>query len=160
MNIKYQFTYKTRPLDLWELSMYSIYGSLLGTVNIIFTVALIILNMKFFMTVNIVLKAIMIIGVSLFTVIQPILIYLKAKKQVEQLSQEITLSFDDKYMYVNTDGQTSSIPWNKINKIIKKPTLLVIQSSSQHGFILSNKVLGSFRNEFYDFLVSKLNNSL
>jgi len=153
---QYKFIYKTMPIDLWQLSMYNIYGSMLGTVNIIFIIAMIILNVKFLLTAHIGLKIIMILGVCLFTIIQPLLIYLRAKKQVGLLPREIKLIFDDEYMHVDADGKTSSIPWNKIDKIYKKPTQLVIQSTTQHGFIMSNKVLGSSRDDLYAFIVSKI----
>ena len=37
--MRYKYTYRTTARDLWQLSMYYIYGSLAGLCNIIFTVA-------------------------------------------------------------------------------------------------------------------------
>lgn len=156
MKKAYEFTYKTSPIDLWQLSMYTMYGSIVGTVNLIFIIAMVLLNLKFLLTASIILKVLMVFGLCLFTIIQPTLIYFRAEKQLRNLPQKMTLSFDDEGISIDADNNASSIPWSQINKVIKKPTLLVIQSSAQHGFILSNKVLGQERNDFYDFVVSKL----
>lgn len=37
--MRYTYTYRTTARDLWQLSMYYIYGSMAGLCNIIFTVA-------------------------------------------------------------------------------------------------------------------------
>ena len=36
--MKYTFTINTSVSDLWQLSMYGIYGSIIGITNVVFTV--------------------------------------------------------------------------------------------------------------------------
>ncbi|NCC78298.1 MAG: YcxB family protein, partial [Clostridia bacterium] len=77
--MKFLFNYETKASDLWQLSMYGIYKSMVGLVNVIFTAAMVLLTAKYWSEVNWYLKGLLILGLSLFTVIQPLLIYRRAK---------------------------------------------------------------------------------
>ncbi len=52
----YSFKYTTKAMDIWKLSMYGTYGSMVGFINIIFTIAMILLAAKYWMQVGIILK--------------------------------------------------------------------------------------------------------
>lgn len=154
--MKYQFNYETKASDLWQLSMYGIYRSTVGLVNVIFTVAMIVLAVRYFQDANWIYKILMILGLSLFTVIQPIVIYSRAKKQLSGMSRDMEIGFDDYGVHVRSDKEKSSIKWKNIKGIAKQPTLVIVYSSATHGFILTNKVLGKEREAFYRYVISKL----
>ena len=42
--MKFEYTYRNTAADIWQLSMYYIYGSLVGVCNIIFTTAVFVLG--------------------------------------------------------------------------------------------------------------------
>lgn len=102
------------------------------------------------------LKCLIIIGISLFTVIQPLAVYLRASKQVKGMPQGVNLGFDDQGIHIVLGNQKSDIEWAAVRGITKKPTMLVIFSSEQYGFVLNNKLLGEQRKEFYDYISSKV----
>lgn len=154
--MRYKFVYQTTALDLWQLSMYQIYGSMVGVCNIIFTIAMLLLTIKFWEDVNIFIKILLIIAICLFTVIQPTVIYMRAKRQIATVTQDIEIGFDDKGIHVKTKNHNSDLKWNKIKGISKKPTMIIIFSTTKHGFILTNKVLGKQKAAFYDYVVSKV----
>ncbi len=154
--MKYQFKYETKASDLWQLSMYGIYRSTVGLVNVIFTVAMIVLAVRYFQDANWIYRILMILGLSLFTVIQPIVIYSRAKKQLSGMSRDMEIGFDDYGVHVRSDKEKSSIKWKNIKGIAKQPTLVIVYSSTTHGFILTNKVLGKEREAFYRYVISKL----
>ncbi|MEW9124953.1 MAG: YcxB family protein [Thermotaleaceae bacterium] len=154
--MKYTFIYRTTAFDLWQLSMYGIYGSMVGVCNIIFTVAMLLLSAKFWGDVNSFMKILFIIAISLFTVIQPAAIYMRAKRQALAVSQDVELSFDDSGIHINTDKQNSDLKWNTIKGVSKKPSMIVIFSTTKHGFVLTNKVLGKQKEAFYDYVVSRI----
>lgn len=154
--MRYKFVYQTTAFDLWQLSMYQIYGSMVGVCNIIFTIAMLLLTIKFWEDVNIFIKILLIIAICLFTVIQPTVVYMRAKRQITTVTQDIEIGFDDKGIHVKTKNQNSDLKWNKINGISKKPTMIIIFSTTKHGFILTNKVLGKQKAAFYDYVVSKV----
>ena len=154
--MKYQFKYETKASDLWQLSMYGIYRSIVGVVNIIFTAAMIVLIVRYFAETSWTYRILMILGLSLFTVIQPLVIYNRAKKQLSGMSRDMEIGFDDYGVHVRSEKEKSSIKWKNIKGIAKQPTLVIVYSSATHGFILTNKVLGKEREAFYRYVISKL----
>ncbi len=154
--MNYQFTYETKPLDLWQLSMYGMYRSMVGVINIIFTIAMVMLTIRFWEESNLIIRMILIMGMGLFTVIQPLLVYLRAKRQLSSVSSKIKLKIDDLGVLVETNNQRSQMKWKTIKGISKKPTLIILYTSAKHGFILTNKVLGNQREAFYKDVLSKI----
>ena len=154
--MKYKFYYKTTAFDIWQLSMYSIYGSIVGVCNIIFTVMMLLLTTKFWVDVNNLLRVLLIIGICLFTVIQPLVVYTRAKRQASRISDDMEIGFDDNGISIKTKKQSSELTWNEVKGVIKKPTMIVIFSTNQHGFILNNRSLGNQREAFYDYVLSKI----
>ena len=154
--MKYKFTYQTTAFDLWQLSMYGIYGSMLGVCNIIFMVAMFLLTAKFWNDVNIPMKIVLIIAICLFTVIQPLAIYVRAKRQVEATSHEMEIIFDDQGIHVKSQNKKSDVRWSTIKGVSKKLSMIIIFSTAKHGFVLNNRVLGKEKESFYAYLVSKI----
>lgn len=74
------------------------------------------------------------------------------------MPKDVHLEFDDKGMHVSVGNQKEDIDWNAVAGITKKPTLLVIYSSARHGYVLTNKTLGEQKDDFYKFILSKLEN--
>jgi hypothetical protein len=136
--------------------MYGTYGSMVGFVNIIFTIAMVLLTFKYWAQVNLGIKILLIIGIGIFTVIQPSLVYLKANKQVRKVPGEIELSFNEKGVHIKTEQEFSHIEWKSIKGMSQKPGMLVLIASSRHGFILTDDVLGAQKDEFYHYVTSKI----
>ncbi|NLI66370.1 MAG: YcxB family protein [Tissierellia bacterium] len=155
--MKYIVKYKPEAIDLWKLSMYGIYGSMVGVVNIIFTLAMLGLIVRFWGSVNAFLKILLLFGLSLFILIQPITIYFKSKKQIETVPQEMELVFDNKGMQINTLSQNTTIRWKKIRRIVEKSDMIIIMLDSNQGFIITNRMIETDMEKFYNYLVSKAN---
>ena len=131
---------------------------MVGLVNLIFTVTMILLAVKFWSSSNIAIKVILMISIALFTVIQPLAIYTRAKRQVASVPEEIEIGFNDKGVHVTSGQQSSYLKWKSIKGISKRPTMVIVFSTQKHGFILTNKVLGKDRDPFYDYVLSKIQN--
>jgi len=154
--MKYKYKYKPTAFDIWQLSMYSTYGSIVGVCNLIFTVAMLLVTVKFWGDVNSFLRAILVIGICLFPVIQPLVVYVRAKRQVAMTPHVMEIGFDDNGIHVKTEKQCSNIGWNAVKGVLKKPSIIVIFSTNKHGFILNNKVFGKEKDAFYGYVVSKI----
>lgn len=154
--MKFQYTYRNTAAELWQLSMYYTYGSLVGLCNIIFTVAVFILGVSRWPELGGLMRFLVVLCCLLFTVVQPLAVYRKAKMQAAGINMDTELGFDDAGVHIRAGGQTSVLNWNKIRKISKKPTMIVLFSDTTHGFVLTNRVLGSQRNEFYAYVISKI----
>lgn len=154
--MEYKFTYQITAFDLWKLSMYGTYGSMVGASNIVFTVAMAMLTGRFWNEANIFFRMLMIIGISVFTFIQPLAVYFRAKKQVVTIPQDMEISFDNKGMHIQASNQVSDIKWKSIIRVINKTNMIIIYTSMKHGFIITDKMLGSQKEDFYNYLVSKI----
>ena len=154
--MRYKYTYRTTARDLWQLSMYYIYGSLAGLCNIIFTVAAFALGFSRWDQAQGIVRCLIVLGCCLFTVIQPLMIYAKAKKQAAGITQDTQVSIDDNGLYIRVGDDTSQLPWKSVKRISRKPAMIIIFSDATHGFIFTNRVLGNEKEEFYRYASSKV----
>ena len=154
--MRYKYTYRTTARDLWQLSMYYIYGSLAGLCNIIFTVAAFALGLSRWDQAQGIVRCLIVLGCCLFTVIQPLMIYAKAKKQAAGITQDTQVSIDDSGLYIRVGDDTSQLPWKSVKRISRKPAMIIIFSDTTHGFIFTNRVLGNEKEEFYRYASSKV----
>lgn len=154
--MRYKYTYRTTARDLWQLSMYYIYGSLAGLCNIIFTVAAFALGFSRWDQAQGIVRCLIVLGCCLFTVIQPLMIYAKAKKQAAGITQDTQVSIDDNGLYIRVGDDTSQLPWKSVKRISRKPAMIIIFSDTTHGFIFTNRVLGNEKEEFYCYASSKV----
>ena len=154
--MRYTYTYRTTARDLWQLSMYYIYGSLAGLCNIIFTVAAFALGFSRWDQAQGIVRCLIVLGCCLFTVIQPLMIYAKAKKQAAGIAQDTQVSIDDNGLYIRVGDDTSQLPWKSVKRISRKPAMIIIFSDTTHGFVFTNRVLGNEKEEFYRYASSKV----
>ena len=154
--MRYKYTYRTTARDLWQLSMYYIYGSMAGLCNIIFTVAAFALGFSRWDQAQGIVRCLIVLGCCLFTVIQPLMIYAKAKKQAAGITQDTQVSIDDNGLYIRVGDDTSQLPWKSVKRISRKPAMIIIFSDTTHGFIFTNRVLGNEKEEFYRYASSKV----
>lgn len=154
--MRYKYTYRTTARDLWQLSMYYIYGSLAGLCNIIFTVAAFALGFSRWDQAQGIVRCLIVLGCCLFTVIQPLMIYAKAKKQAAGITQDTQVSIDDNGLYIRVGDDTSQLPWKSVKRISRKPAMIIIFSDTTHGIIFTNRVLGNEKEEFYRYASSKV----
>ena len=152
------FEYKcdVKASDLWKMAMVRTYRSPLGVVNIVFTVAMVLLTLRFWGQAPDMLRILMIIGVILFPVIQPLAIYGRSVKQLEDMPRDMELSFDDSGVHVSTGGKSEDISWKRIKNAIRRRDMIVVMSDDSHGYMLTNRVMGNDKDEFYSFLCSKI----
>jgi hypothetical protein len=152
----YEYKCDVKPADLWKMAMIRTYRSPLGIVNIVFTVAMVLLTMRFWVTAPDMLRILMILGIALFPVIQPLAVYGNSVKQLEDMPRDMELFFDDKGMRVTTGGKSEDIRWKRIANAIKRKNMIVIMSDDRHGYMLTDRALGNEKEEFYDFLCEKI----
>ena len=154
--MKYEFQYETKAVDLFKLSMYSIYSSMAGVVNIIFTAAMVILIIRFFSGAALPIKIVLIAALSIFIVIQPLVVYYRAKRQLKGFPKDMAIGFDDKGLHVKSSNQVSDIKWRDIKGLVKKPGMLVLLAAGRQGFILTDKTLGNEKAALLLYIESKL----
>ncbi len=152
----FEYICDVKASDLWKMAMTRTYRSLLGIVNIVFTVAMILLTIRFWGTANDMVRVLLIIGIILFPVIQPLAVYGRSVRQLEDMPRNMELAFDDSGVHVSANGKREDIRWKKIKNAIKRGDMIVVMSDDSHGYMLTNRVLGEDKDAFYDFLCRKI----
>lgn len=152
----YKFSYKTTVNDLWQLTMYYTYGSLVGVCNIIFTVAVILLTVSKWNESGDFFRVLLILGCCLFTVFQPLAFLKRARAQTAKITDTTEMEFNDTGIHIKVGQQHLTVRWKSVKRIAEKPTMVIIFADAKHGYVLSNRVLGKERKEFIRYLRSKV----
>lgn len=152
----YRFPYQVRAVDLWWLSMYNMYRSTAGMCNLIFTVAMVILTVTFWGRSGVPIKAIMIGMCLLFPFVQPIIIYLKARRQMAFMPKDMEIEVGEKGLQVTTSSENQMIPWNQIKQVSDVPRMVILHAGGGQGYMLTNVVLQERKKEFVKFVKSKV----
>lgn len=143
--MNFHFTYRTTVRDLWSLSMFHIYGSLVGICNIVFSLAMLALMYVYWGRVALWQQALMLFAFSVFTFQQPLLIYLKSKKAAAAITEDTDLLITDKEIYVRVGERSETLSWQQIKRLASKPGMLILYTDTVHGYLLPNRVLGAQR---------------
>ena len=154
--MEYRFKCDVKAGDLWKMAMARTYRSLIGLVNVIFTVAMILLTLRFWPTTSDLLRVFMILGCILFPVVQPLAIYGNSVKQLEDLPKDMELLFNDGGLRVFVGDKSELIRWSRIRNAIKRSNMIVVMSDDSHGYMLTNRVLGDQKEEFYEYICKKI----
>lgn len=147
--MRYQYQSKVRAIDFWALSMYRTYHSLVGVCNIVFGIAMILLTVRFWNRVGDVMQAVLFLACLLIPVIQPLGVYLKAKAQVSVIAQGTELVFAKDGIHVTLGDQKEHIRWDKVCGIRKEAGMVIVYTDVNHGYMLTNSVLGKDKEAFY-----------
>ncbi len=153
--MEYQYEYQVHPSDLWQIQMYYTYSSYLAIINIIFIVSSALLLIRLWATSPWWLRLLLIFFFALFTVIQPVSVYLRAGKMLKDKKETLKLTFTEAGIEVVADGQTQFKNWNQLQGVVFKPTLVAIYTDKNHGYILTNRILKSTKKEFRAFVKAK-----
>lgn len=153
MEFKYKF--KLQPSDLWQFHMYYAYSSYLCMINIICILSSIVLLIQLWDNSPLWFRGVMLLFFSLFTVIQPCSIYLRSRKQLKNNQDELELFFQEKGLTVTVNGKKEFKNWNQLLNIVIKPTMIVVYTDREHGYILTNRVLKNTRREFISLIKVK-----
>ena len=152
----YRFEYKVKPSDFWLLSMHHTYHSTVGICNIVFTLAMFALVYRFAKTAGDAVEVLLFFGCILFPVLQPFFVYLRARGQAMMIPENLVLTFDDRGLLVEVGTQTQSIPWKKITSVTKEYNMVIVRSDAKHGYIITNRMLGKQKQDFWAFIQSKI----
>ena len=72
------------------------------------------------------------------------------------IPENLVLTFDDRGLLVEVGTQTQSIPWKKITSVTKEYNMVIVRSDAKHGYIITNRMLGKQKQDFWAFIQSKI----
>lgn len=152
MKDSFSYRYTVKASDIWQVRMYYAYASYLAVVNIICIVASIVLIVTLWAGAANWFRVVMLLFLSLFTVIQPLFIYMNSKQQLGDAPEETGLLINSTGITVETDGKKETYGWNRVVNIVVRPTLVIIYTDGSHGYILTNRITKDTRKDLISFL--------
>ena len=153
--MKYEYTYRNTTADFFKFYIGNVYSQWTGIIGIVFTGAIIALMISKWGTSGPVFRAIMVIALLLFPVVQPLGLYLRSMKMAENIKPETTLIFDDRGMGILVQLHSQRIPWKPEASVVKRPGLIVVSPDGVHLYLLPDRVTGEQKEELYAFLQKK-----
>ena len=157
--MEFRFESKISTWDIWKLSMNNIYHSIVGVYNAIMAVAIIALTVKFWSDMGAFLRGVLVLCCILFPILQPLLIYSRAAKQVSSLPKDMVIEINETGLHITGEDQKSHVSWNRVKKIILERGMIILAIESGKGYMLTDKVLGTQKNELIEFLQTKIQNN-
>lgn len=154
--MEFSFKYSVKPGSLWILSMMNIYRSFTGAVNIIFSSSMILLAVRFWNETNLVIRILITAGISLFPVLQPLLILLRCRKIVRSLPQNMRIDFTGKEMIITSGKDNSHIEYGELTSVIRIKNMIIIYTRKKQSFVLSGEVLMDKGKTLYEFLTNQI----
>ncbi|MBQ7556818.1 MAG: YcxB family protein [Lachnospiraceae bacterium] len=153
---EYRFRQEVKASDYFRLIMTGTYRSAVGVVHIVFTVAMAALAFRFLGRTNAFYDGLIVFGLILFPVLHPLAIYGQSVKQTERLPRDLELVFDDRGVHACSGGKTEDLPWSRVTRVIKHRHMLILYTDTERGYMLTDRVLGDRKDEFYMYLKKKL----
>lgn len=156
--MEFRFENKITVWDMWKLSMRNIYGSLVGIVNAVFSVAIIAFTVRFWNALPIFVRGLLVFCCIIYPVLQPIMVYRRSAQQVATLPKDMVYEINDTGLHISADNQKSHITWKQVRRVIKEKNMIILAIEGGRGYMLTNKALGDQREALWDYLQAKVNN--
>ena len=154
--MEFRFENKIRAVDVWKLSMYHVYHSMAGICNIVFSVAVILLTVKIWNPREAVFMSFLLLCCILFPVIQPLMIYARASKQVAALPEGMIYEINEKGVHITAGTQKSHLTWSRLRGVMKEYGMIILATEAGRGYMLTDKTLGAQKDSLLEFLEAKI----
>ena len=137
--------------DMFCFQMNNTYRKLTGIIWIIFSIVVIGVVIYTWGDVKILNSILLIVVASLYTIVNPILIYLRSKAQIKNndyFNNELTYRTDSKGITVSQGSESTSIKWDEMWKAVKYGEIVVVYVTTIRVFILPIRCIGEQYNNF------------
>ena len=158
MKKEMKFEVRLTAKELWQFSMYHANAGATGLFNLIFTAAALFLLIFRWQTMTVAYRLLMFGCVLIFTVLQPLLLYGKVRRQAKTpaMAEPMHLTFGDEGLQVEQNGQEAKFTWEQMGRMDKKTTMVVLYMDRVHAYLLPAKVLGEQEAEFLELVRAHL----
>ncbi len=154
--MEYRFQYSVKPSSLWVVAMINIYRSFLGVINIVFTLSMVLLAIRFWDAREGHFQILFILGIILFPLLQPLLILQRCRRVVKKIPRDMEIIFDASGMTTRAGDKSTTLPYREIRSVIRAFGLTIVYTRSREGFILTDALLQGQVKEFTAFIRSRV----
>lgn len=163
--MRYEYTYRNTPGDYWKFRMENHYRNWTGLVSVIYTLSLLALTIVKWNATNGLGKALLVIFLIVFPVIQPLYVYFISIRDAQAIKADTTLSFDGTGMEIKVLKHIQRIPWKSFvpddkggGMAILRKSMLVVVPDQAHAYLIPNRVMETEekKKELYAFITDQL----
>lgn len=132
------FSVQMTVKDVYRFNMYHVYHSASGLVGLLLSLLALSNLIISFDSLTDQGKTIMTIVALWFTVLEPIMVYRRAKKQVKKIKsyhKPLHYTIGEQGITVSQDEESQTMEWNRLRRIVKTRQQILIYSSRVHAFI-------------------------
>lgn len=132
------FSVQMTVKDVYRFNMYHVYHSASGLVGLLLSLLALGNLIISFDSLTDQGKTIMTIVALWFTVLEPIMVYRRAKKQVKKIKsyhKPLHYAIGEQGITVSQDEESQTMEWNRLRRIVKTRQQILIYSSRVHAFI-------------------------
>lgn len=149
--MNYAYTFRNTAGDFWWFRIENTYRSWMAVINAVFTAAMIALAVSRFSETNLLGKVLIVLGILVFPVIQPLAMALAAAREAKRIPVDTTVSFDDAGMHIQVQDHRQTVRWHDFHYVQKRPKMLLAVPDGQHAYLLPNRILGQDKEPLYAF---------
>ncbi|MBN2657550.1 MAG: YcxB family protein [Spirochaetales bacterium] len=153
--MEFSFQYKVRPGNLLILGLANTYRSMAGLVNLIFTISMILLAVRFWTDGSRDVKILIVAGILLFPLVQPLFIYMRSRKIVASIPDGLEMKIDGSGIRVISEKSSTLIPFSDLISVKRVGEILILYTGTKQSFVLNKQTLGGQGQELYDFLSAR-----
>ena len=160
--MKFKFNFLLNTYDLFWSSIYYSYYSYKGFFSILFSLFFLIfliiaLYFGYYDDFNTIYKILIVISSMLFTIIQPIMLFLKVFNKTRHIPyKNVEFKFYDDEFSIKYDNEESIFKYDVIYKIKKYKKMIVVFYDVINGQIFPNRIFDNNKEDFYKFLLEKI----
>lgn len=154
-----QFKVNITVKDMYTFLMNNTYRKFTGIIWIIFSLIVIGVTIYTWGDIKIANSILLIVLASLYTVVHPIILWLKANAQIKNnnyFSQTLDYSVDSKGIKVSQGEESTIIKWDEMWKAVKYGSIVVVYVSTIRAFILPVRCIGDQYNNLVDVAMQGL----
>lgn len=159
--MKAEFKVNITPKDMFCFLINNTYRKFTGIIWIIFSIAVIGVAVYTWGDVNIGNSILLIVTASLYTVINPLILWMKANAQIKHnnyFNNELVYAVDAKGISVSQNEESTTIKWDEMWKAVKYGKLVVVYVSTIRAFILPIRCMEDEYNNFVELAQGGLAN--
>lgn len=140
----FHFHIQITARELWGFSMYHSNKGYLGIFNVLFTLAALWLLVTRWGEFDIPYRLLLLVCALMFTVWQPLLLYLKARKQAKgaAVKAPMDMTFSKEGFVIEQNGQKQEVLWEQIGRVEHMPGQMIVYMSRIHAYLLPDRIVG------------------
>ncbi len=152
----YKFQVRASAFDFFKMSMKKTYSSPTGMCNIVFFAAAVMLTVRFYGEAGDIGKGLLIMLCLLIPVVQPIGVFLRARRLAGMVPKDMTIETEKNGLMVRVGEMSELVSYSRIKKVIDMRDCVILSLGGQSGYFLFNRVLGDRRKDFLDFIKEQM----